>query len=65
MFYQGGPIDYFTHVPGSFAQYSAEIEYDAACTVGIALKFIMINNELMNKDTYVVLEQAPLTILDR
>ena len=26
IFYQGGPIDYGTHVPGPVAQYSAESE---------------------------------------
>ena len=30
IFYQGGPIDHGTHVPGPFAQYSAESEYNAA-----------------------------------
>ena len=32
IFYQGGPIDHCTHVPGPVAQYSAESEYNAACT---------------------------------
>ena len=30
VFYQGGPIDNFTHVPGPVDQYSAEIEYNTA-----------------------------------
>ena len=30
IFYQGGPIDHGTHVPGPVAQYSAESEYNAA-----------------------------------
>ena len=37
IFYQGGPIDYGTHVPGPVAQSSAESEYNAGCTVGMAL----------------------------
>ena len=30
IFYQGGPIDHDTHVPGPVAQSSAESEYNAA-----------------------------------
>ena len=30
LFYQVGPIDHFTHVPGPFPQSSAESEYNAA-----------------------------------
>ena len=30
IFYQGGPIDHGTHVPGPVAQFSAESEYNAA-----------------------------------
>ena len=37
IFYQGGPIDHGTHVPGPVAQSSAESEYNAACTAGMAL----------------------------
>ena len=37
IFYQGGPIDHGTHVSGQVAQYSAESEYNASCTVGMAL----------------------------
>ena len=32
IFYQGGQIDHGTHVPGTAAQYSAESEYNSACT---------------------------------
>ena len=39
IFYQGGPIDHGTHVPGTVAQSSAESEYNAACTAGMALAF--------------------------
>ena len=35
IFYQGGPIDRGTHVPGPVAQSSAESEYNAACTSGM------------------------------
>ena len=65
MFYQGGPIDHWTHVKGTVAQYSAESEYNVTCTSGMSLShFRMINNELLNKDTYLVPEQAPVIILD-
>ena len=37
IFCQGGPIDQGTHVPGPVAQSSAESEYNAACTAGMAL----------------------------
>ena len=37
IFYQGGPIDHGTHVPGPVAKSSAEIEYNEACTKGMAL----------------------------
>ena len=36
IFYKGGPIDHGTHVPVPVAQYSAESEYNAACTAGMA-----------------------------
>ena len=66
MLYQGGPIDHFTHVPGIISQYSAESEYNVAFTAVMALSHLgMISNELLNKDTYVVQELAPIIILDR
>ena len=37
IFYQCGPIDHGTHVTGPVAQSSAESEYNAACTAGMAL----------------------------
>ena len=47
IFYQGGTIDHVTHVPGPVAQSSAEIEYNAACTVGTILAhFIMLIHDL-------------------
>ena len=51
IFYQGGPIDHGTHVPGPVAKYSSESEYNAACTAGMALAhFMMLIYELINKD---------------
>ena len=64
-FYQGGSIDKGTHVPGPFFQSSSESKYNAACTTGMALShFRMLINELFNKDTDIVLEEAPLILLD-
>ena len=37
IYYQGGPIDHGTYVPGPVAQSNAESEYNAACTAGMAL----------------------------
>ena len=37
IFYKGGLIDHGTHVPVLVAQSSAESEYTAACTAGMAL----------------------------
>ena len=37
IFYQCGPIDHGTHVPVPVAQSSAESEYNAECTTGMAL----------------------------
>ena len=55
VFYQGVPIDHFTHVPGPVAQYSADIEYNATCTAGMApAHFRMLNNGFFNKDSDVV-----------
>ena len=50
IYYQGGPIDHGTHVPGTVAQSSAESEYNVACTSGMALAhFRMLIHELINK----------------
>ena len=63
-FYQGGPINQETHVPGPVSQSSAESEYNAECTSWMSLsQFRMLNHELANKDTDVVPEQAHLIIL--
>ena len=51
IFYQVGTIDHGTHVPGPVAQSSAESEYNAACTAGMALAhFRMLVHELLNED---------------
>ena len=63
--YQDGPIGHGTHVSVPVAQSSAESEYNVACTAGMALaRFRMLIQELLNKDTDIVLEEAPLIILD-
>ena len=65
IFYQGLPIDHGTHVPGPVAQSSAESEYNAACTAGMALAhFRMLIHEFLNKYQDIVKEEAPLIILD-
>ena len=65
IFYQGGTIDHGTHVPGPVAQSSAEIEYNAACTAGMALAYFrMLIHEFINKDPEKVPEEAPLIVLD-
>ena len=51
IFYQGGPIDHGTHVPGPVAQSSSESEYNAACTTGMDLANLrMLLHELLNED---------------
>ena len=51
IFHQGVSIDHGTHVPGPVAQSSAESDYNAACTAGMALAhFRMIVHELLNED---------------
>ena len=50
IFYQGGPIDHGTHVPGPVAQSSSESEYNSACTAGMALAhFRMLIKELLKR----------------
>ena len=64
IFYQGGPIDHDTHVPGPVSQYSAESEYNTEFTAGMALAyFIMLIHELLNKDPEIVPEEATLIVL--
>ena len=65
IFYQGGPIDDVTHVPVPVAKSSAESEYNAACTAGMALAHSrMLIHELLNKDPDLVPKEAPLIDLD-
>ena len=53
--YQGGTIDHFTHVLGTVSKSSADSEYNSACIAGMALEHLRIlNNELLDKDKYVV-----------
>ena len=65
IFYQGGPIEHGTHVPGPVAQSISGSEYNSACTAGMALEHLrMLINEFLSKDTDIVTEEAPLIILD-
>ena len=65
IFYQGGPIDHGTHVPGPVAQSSEESEYNAACTAGMALAhFRMLVHESLNEDPDMVPKESPLIVLD-
>ena len=65
IFYQGGPIDHGTHVPGPVAQSSVESEYNSACTTGMDLAhFRMLVHELLNEDSDMVPKEAPLIVLD-
>ena len=64
-YYQGGPTDHCTHVPGPVAQPSAESEYKSGFTVGMAIsQWSILTNWLLNKYTDVVPEQAHIIILD-
>ena len=66
IFYQGGPIDHVTHVTGPVSQSSAESKYNKACTSGMDVaRFRTLIHEFLNKDPYIVPEEAPLIILDR
>ena len=66
IFYQGGPIDHGTHVPGPVSQPSAESEYNAACTTGMGLsKFRILIHEPLKKYPYIFPEESHLIILDR
>ena len=61
IFYQVGSIDHGTHVPVPVAQSITESDYNASCTVGMALAhFRILILELMNKDPDIVPEEAPL-----
>ena len=63
--YQVRPTDHGTHVPGPVAKSSAESEYNAACTSGMALaNFRMLIHEFLNEDPDMVPKEAPLIVLD-
>ena len=65
IFYQDGPIDHGTHVPGPVSKSSTESEYNAACTTGMALAhFRMLIHELLNEDPYMFPKEDPLIVLD-
>ena len=58
-------MDHGTHVQVPVDQSSAESEYNAACTAGMALAhFRMLIIEFLNKDTDIVPEEAHLIVLD-
>ena len=64
IFYQGGRIDHGAHVPGPVEQSSAENEYNAACTAGMAsAHFRMLVNELLNEDPDMVPKEDTLIVL--
>ena len=64
IFYQGGPTDQGTHVPGPVYQSSAESEYNAACnTVTTLSNLRMLIQEFLNKDSDIVSKEAPIIIL--
>ena len=65
IFYQDGTIDHGTNVPEPVAQYSAESDYNAACTAGMTLAhFRMLIHEFLNEDPDMVPQKAPLIVLD-
>ena len=65
IFFQVGPIDHGTYVPGTLAQPIAESEYNTSCTSGMDLAhFRMLINELLKKYPYMCPEEDPLIILD-
>ena len=64
IFYQGGPIDHGTNVPGPVAQSSAESQYNAACTTGMDLAhFRMLIHELLNQDPDMIPKEYTLIVL--
>ena len=63
MFYQFGPIEHGKHVTGPVSQSSSESEYNAACTVGMALaNFRMLIHEFLKNYRDIVPEEALLVI---
>ena len=58
IFYQGGPIDHGTHVPGPVAQSSAESDYNTSCTAVMALAYFrMLIHELLRNYPDIVIPQ--------
>ena len=65
IYYQGGPIDHGTHVPGPVAHSSAESEYNVACSEGMALAhFRMLVHGLLNEDPDMVPKEPILIVFD-
>ena len=65
VFNQVVPIDHFTNVPVTVSHTSAENNHNASYTALTSLSgFSVLNNEIINKDKYVVSEQAPIITLD-
>ena len=65
IFYQCGPIDHGTHVPGAVSQSSADSEYNAPCIIGMGLaQFRMLFHEMLKHDPEIVPEGDPLIVLD-
>ena len=59
-----GPIDHGTHVTVPVSQSSAESDYNASYTAGMALShFRILIHKLLNKDPDIVPEEAPMIIL--
>ena len=66
VFYQGEYIFHCKYVTYPVSQYSTKSEYNEAWTVGMTIShYRVLNNNFLNKDPYVVPEQAPLIISDR
>ena len=64
IFYQGVPIYHLSHNPGTVAQSNSENSCNAECTAGMTLEHSrMLIHELLNKNTDIVTEAAPLIIL--
>ena len=62
--YQCVPIYHWSHVQGTFYQYSAESDYNGAYTSGMDLAhFRILDIELLSKNLDVVPEQTYLVIL--
>ena len=66
IFFQVGIIEHSTYFTGLGSQSSAESKYNTSCTEWMELShFSMLIHELLNKNIYIVSEEAPLIIFDR